>query len=441
MRDQSERAVAAERAVLGACLMDPGAMLDVTEELQPGHFYSDRHQEIFATMLRMAQGGKALDMLTLAEQLGERLERVGGYTYLSRLAEEIPSAANARSYAEAVRHNAMRRGLDRAGQEIRRLAHEGDALESVARAESLIYELGQQSVRQPIQVLGEVAYDHWNYLDETRKAGSDVLGLPTGFRDLDYTLGGLQKGDLLLLAGRPSMGKSALGLQVAHHVAALGKPALFCSLEMSAESQTERLVCALSGLDLQMVRKRLIRDGDWERALSVAGQLATLPLMVDDMPNLTTLQIRSRARRLQAQSGLGLLVIDYLQLMGDAPERGDNHTVHVGRMCARVKNIARELEVPVLLLCQMNREVEKRETRTPRLSDLQDTGKLEQDADVVMFVNRPERYKEGERRGEADVIVAKHRNGPTGEIALSFNGEYVRFSDLSKRSTEGVWAG
>ncbi len=431
-----------ERSALAACLLDRGAAVEVMEVLRPEHLRQERHRVIYAAICGLVSGDAPVDTLTLGEALGDELARVGGYTYLTALANDLPTSENAREYALAVRRHCTRRTLKAAAARITALSDSEDVTAALEEAERLIYAVGDDSASRPVSLLGQVAWTHWDHLHQTRKQ-QEVLGLPTGFLDLTHALGGMQRGDLIILAGRPSMGKSALALQIAHAVAESGQPALFFSLEMSESSQAERMVCALEGLDLQLTRQRRLHDGQWDQAIARAADLGNLPLWVDDSGGISTLEMRAKARRLKArQGGLGLVVVDYLQLVGDRPDARWSKSDHVGQVCKRIKGMAHELDAAVLLLCQMNRGVEDRAGKVPMLRDLRDSGELEQDADVVLFVHRPEFYSPKDREGEADIYVAKHRNGPTGLVVLGFEGSFTRFRTLERRQgvVEGVGA-
>ncbi len=420
----------AEKSLLGACLIDRDAVLTAVSIVREEMFHSGRHRLIFAAMLRLFHANKPVDITTVASELGKHLGAAGGYSYLAELGSFVPTAANTEAYALAVKEAYIRRSLIVTAEKIKNLVASGGEIRDVlAKAEGMILGLSNADTR-PARPIGDIAFERWGALYESRESG--VSGVPTGFRDLDDALGGLQAADLVVLAARPSMGKSALALQIAYNVAARDMKVLVFSLEMSAEQVAERLVCAVASLDSQLVRTRTLTERLWSQGWEATSKIAGLPMWIDDSVAITTLEMRSKAKRLKVKEGLDLVVIDYLQLIGDPPHSTWSRAEHVGEITKRVKALAKECEVPVLLVSQLNRQVEMRQDKRPTLSDLRESGSIEQDADIVMFVYRPEYYKPGDRPGQADVIIGKYRNGPTGQVTLQFEKRFARFASLYK---------
>lgn len=427
----------AEQSVLGAMLLDRQAVLHAEEALHPEDFYRDAHRVVFATICEVFDRGEAVDLVTLTEALrvAGRLDEVGGAAYLTTLADVVPTAANIEHYARIVAEQAARRRLIQAGQELIRLGFADDGEmelpERLGQAEQTVFAVTQRVRTADTVPMGDAVIDRWEYLWQTRNDAS-VLGLRTGFGDLDAILGGLQPADLILIAARPSMGKTGLGMDLVANVAAAGRTAAVFSLEMSKEQLADRLVCGQAGISSQAVRARTLDQPQWDKAFEQAVKLTNLPIWVNDSP-LTTLEIRARARRLKAEQGLDLILIDHLGLEADRHEKHLSKNDFIGGIVRRHKQMAKELRVPVVLLAQLSREVTRRADKRPALEDLRDSGEIEQIADVVIFIHRPEYYDPQDQPGIAELIIAKHRNGPTGMVRLQFNKEFVRFRDLDTR--------
>jgi replicative DNA helicase len=430
----------AEESVLGAMMLSPGAIAAVSEVLDSdGHeFYRESHAKIYRAALGLYAKGEPVDAITLVDELDERgeLESIGGSGRVHELATLVPASANARHYAQIVHENAILRGLIGAGGEIARLGWErpGDATQLVDQAEQIVFELGQersQSEFSHIELLLKESFERITHLYEL---GADVTGVPSGFRDLDRLTSGFQEGNLIIVAARPGMGKSALGLGMAANVAVRhGLPVALFTLEMSKAEVTQRLMCAEAKVELHRLRTGRLGADDWPRLTAACDRLAKAPVYVDDTGSITMMEIRSKARRLKSKhTNLGLIVIDYLQLMtsGTNPE---NRVQEVSQISRALKVLARDLDVPILAMSQLSRAVEQRHDKRPILSDLRESGSIEQDADIVTFIYRDDYYNPDDSPdpGVAEVIVAKHRNGPTDKVKLSFISQYAKFADLA----------
>jgi len=424
----------AEQALLGCCLL--GGIDAVRETVRPGDFYWPQHQVIYRACLAVADRNQPVDVVTVAGELRDAklIEKAGGLDYLASLGTAVPSANNALAYAERVKTLAVRRALVRAGVEIVELAREVEDVEELfAQAQAKLYAAAIETPSEPIK-LAEAIEQRLHYLEETKDGETEAV--LTGFRDLDKQTGGLMPGTLTVLAGRPGMGKSALGLQVAIQAAEKGRPTLFFSLEMTAEELADRVVAMNVGVDTMAIRKRILEPSEWQKAWDTWSTVGTWPIYIDCTPTVSTAQIKARCKKMQARVGLDLVVVDYLQRVNDKPTQVTRtRNELVGLMTKRLKSLALELKVPVLVLCQLNRGVEATQDKRPGLAHLRDSGEIEQDADNVWFVYRPEYYwpDKREHQGKAEVIIAKQRNGPTGSVWLHFNRALVKFADLSMR--------
>jgi len=430
-----------EQSVLGCLILDKNAITKVADFLRPKDFYKRNHQQIYKAIVELFEKGEAIDLLSLTNKLKEKkiLKEIGGDSYLTELINKVPTAAHVVSYAKTVQKKRILRDLIESSQEINSLGYSEDEDIDILldKAEQKIFSIAQQSLTQkfvPVKTALEEAFER---IDKLSKHKGETRGLPTGFRSLDNMLAGFQKSDLIILASRPSMGKTSLALNVAANIA-INKnvPVGFFSLEMSKDQVVDRLIASLSNVDLWKLRTgRLSSDGeenDFSRIQNSMGILSEAPIYVDDAPSTNVLQMRAMARRLQAQHGLGLIIIDYLQLM---EPRNPTFSVvqQVTEISRSLKGLARELNVPVLALSQLSRSVEHRTPQIPRLADLRESGSLEQDADVVMFIYREDRYREDtSRKNIADIIIAKHRNGPIGKAELYFDEQRATFRNLEK---------
>ncbi len=428
----------AEESVLGAMLLSPGAIGAVSEVLDAGDFYRESHAKIYRAALALYAKGEPVDAITLVDELEERgeLEDVGGRSRVHELAALVPAASNAAHYARIVREMATLRGLIRVGGEIQRLGFDrpGETVELVDRAEQSVFELSQSRVTQEFSHIEELLKDSFERITALFEAGADVTGVPSGFRDLDRLTSGFQPGNLVIIAARPSMGKSALGLCMAANLAVRHDvPVALFTLEMSKQEVTQRLMCSEAKVESQRLRTGKLAPEDWSRLTAACDKLAKAPIYVDDTGSITMMEIRSKARRLKTKEpSLGLIVVDYLQLMTSGTTT-ENRVQEVSQISRNLKVLARDLDVPIVAMSQLSRAVEQRHDKRPILSDLRESGSIEQDSDLVFFIYRDEYYNadETDQQGLAEIIVAKHRNGPTGMEKLSFLKRYAKFADLA----------
>ena len=427
----------AEESVLGAMLLSPGAIGAVSELLDAGDFYRESHARIFRAALGLYAKGEPVDAITLVDELERRgeLEQAGGRGRIHELAALVPATANAAHYARIVREMATLRGLISAGGEIARLGFErpGETTDLVDRAEQIVFELSQQRVTGEFSHIEVLLKESFERITALYESGADVTGTPSGFKELDQLTSGFQPGNLIILAARPSMGKSALGLCVAANLGVrYGIPTALFTLEMSKSEVTQRLMCSEAKVESQRLRNGKLAVDDWPRLTSACDKLAKAPIYVDDTGSITMMELRSKARRLRSREpNLGLIIVDYLQLMTSGTS-AENRVQEVSQISRNLKVLARDLDVPILAMSQLSRAVEQRHDKRPILSDLRESGSIEQDADVVAFVYRDEYYnEESDQQGLAEVIVAKHRNGPTDAIKLSFLKRYAKFADLA----------
>ena len=432
----------AEEAVLGAMLLSETAIGAVTEIIDASDYYRGSHGTIHRACLALWGKGEPVDAITLANELEERgeLEQIGGAARVAELAALVSATANVEHYARIVKEAATLRGLIQAGQEIVRLGREriGETAELVDRAEQIVFDLAQQRVTGDFDPIGPLLTESFERITKLYEAGSDVTGIPSGFRDLDRLTSGFQPGNLVILAARPSMGKSALALCMAANLGVReSTPVALFTLEMSKSEVTQRLMCSEAKVESQRVRSGKLTQEDWPRLTAACDKLMKAPIYVDDTGSITMMELRSKARRLKSREPkLGMIIVDYLQLMtsGSNPE---NRVQEVSQISRQLKVLARDLEVPIIALSQLSRAVEQRQDKRPILSDLRESGSIEQDADLVAFVYRDEYYngEESDSQGLAEVILAKHRNGPTDSIKLSFLKRYAKFTDLAAATT------
>jgi len=430
--------VEAEEAVLGALLIDPEALFRVASFLRPEDFYVQENGWIYQAILALHERREPVDFVTLRNELEARgqLGEVGGAAYIAQLIDAVPTAIHVEAYGRIVEEAAIRRRLIGAAGDIAQLAYreEQEINEVMDRAEQALFSISQRRITRdlaPIQDVIRQYYDRIEYLYDHR---DEPLGVPTGFVDLDRLLGGLQRSDLIIVAARPGMGKTSLCLSFARNAARLGKHVAIFSLEMSAEQVVQRLISAETGIDAQRLRLGHLEEDEWPLFVHATGVLSELPIFIDDTPSISALQLRTKARRIHAEHGLDLVLVDYLQLMvGDV--RVENRVQEVSYISRMLKGLARELSVPLVAASQLSRAVEQRTNKRPVLSDLRESGSLEQDADVVMFIYREEMYKpETERQHIADILVSKHRNGPTGRVQLFFRQQLAQFLDAETRT-------
>src|SRR5438128_5854384 len=430
----------AEESVLGAMMLSPGAIGAVSEVLDASDFYRESHAKIYRAAVGLYAKGEPVDAITLVDELEERgeLEDVGGRVRLHELAALVPATANAAHHARIVREMATLRGLIAAGQEIAQLGWErpGETQLLVDRAEQVVFDLSQSRVTTEFSHIEELLKESFERITALYEAGADITGVPSGFRDLDKLTSGFQPGNLIILAARPSMGKSGLALCMAVNLAVRYEtPVALFTLEMSKAEVTQRLMCSEAKVESQRLRNGKLAADDWPRLTAACDKLAKAPIYVDDTGSITMMEIRSKARRLKSRHpDLGLVVVDYMQLMSSAGTV-ENRVQEVSQISRSLKILARDLEVPIVALSQLSRAVEQRTDKRPILSDLRESGSIEQDADLVAFIYRDEYYNdESDQQGLAEVIVAKHRNGPTDSIKLSFLKRYAKFADLAAQS-------
>ena len=429
----------AEQSLLGSILLDKEALLKIADVIDIDDFYKNSHGNIYESMLELYEKNEPIDVLTLSNRLEEKkvLEKIGGRSYLVLLSNSVPTAAHIKNYASIVRRKATLRKLLRAADEITRLGYQEETEDVEAlldEAQQYLYGVTQKHLKKSFVPIKGILSEAFERIDELHREKGKLRGVPTGFKSLDNLLAGLQKSDLIILAARPSLGKSTLALNIAANIAASEKiPVGVFSLEMSKDQMVDRLISAYSGVDLWKIRTGRLETADFENIQRAMGILAEMPLFIDDVGSPSVLQMKALCRRLQAEHGLGLLVIDYLQLM-EPLNRLASPVQQVSENSRALKGLARELNIPVLVLSQLSRAVEQRIPPIPKLSDLRESGAIEQDADVVMFIYREDRYRENsEQKGIAEIIIAKHRNGPVGKQLLHFDDRTVCF----KNHTEG----
>ncbi|ACA60698.1 replicative DNA helicase [Candidatus Desulforudis audaxviator] len=427
----------AEQAVLGALFLEPEAFYRVADIIRPGDFYQHGHRLIYEAVVGLQEEGQPVDLVTVTDRLRRDgvLEKVGGAAYVASLVEMVPAATNIEYYARIIEEKALLRTLISVAARISEMGYdEREAADRlVDQAEQMIMELGARRTPGTFVPLKDILARALERIEQTYLNKGRIAGVPTGFVDLDRLCSGLQPTDLIILAARPSMGKTALALNIAYEVAARqGLPVALFSLEMGKEQLVNRLLCAEARVDQHRLRTGNLRDEDWERLTEAAAQLQDVPLFIDDTGGASLRDIRARAKRLQAERGLALVIIDYVQLM-QPNRRAENRQQEIAQISRGLKELAKELDVPVLALSQLSRAVEQRQEKRPQMSDLRESGSLEQDADVVLFIYREEYYRpETDRKAIAEIIVAKQRNGPVGTVELGFFKEFPRFFPLRK---------
>lgn len=428
--------IEAEQSVLGALMIDPNAIIKIADTLNLEDFYRHSHQSIYAAMMELYRKGESIDLLNLTNKLkGQKLlEGVGGSAYLTSLVNTVPAATHIVNYAKIVKDKKTLRDLIDASNHILSLGYNenSEVEELVDEAEQRVFKIAQRSTTKEFLPVESLLQESFQRIDRLHEDNDHLRGIPTGFKDLDRLMSGLQRSDLVILAARPSMGKTTLALDICRRATAGGASAGIFSLEMSKDQLIDRLLASEAGIDLWRLRTGQLAESDFPKLQEAFDRLAKLPLYIDDSGSSTILEMRTLARRLQAERGLDLLVIDYLQLMRTRG-RIENRVQEISEISRSLKSLARELNIPILALSQLSRGVEHRPDHRPKLADLRDSGSIEQDADVVMFIYREDAYKPAtERTNMASILIEKHRNGPTGEISLFFNGANVRFEDLAK---------
>ncbi len=434
----------AEASLLGAILIDTDALVKIADKIDSYDFYDEKHRYIYEAITQLYDKHSPIDVLTLSDQMkaNTTLEPIGGSSYLAELTNFVPTAAHVEQYADIVAQKSLRRRLIKAAQDITTLGFNetNELQELIEQAETKLFEVSQKHVKQDVTSLETILGESFERLDELHKDKGKIRGVPTGFKDMDNILAGLQPSDLLVLAARPSMGKTALALNLAHNVAVGSKqPVLMFSLEMSKEQLVDRLLAMVSGVDAWALRTGNLTDTDFEKIGQAMGTLSEAPIFIDDSPSITVSELRTKARREAHTHDLGLIVVDYLQLMSGGAKFGGegNRVQEISEISRGLKAVARELNVPLLALSQLSRSVESRSPQIPQLADLRESGSIEQDADVVAFIYREDYYNpETDRRNITDILIKKHRNGPTGSMELYFDKEKQRFRSIDTKHTQ-----
>lgn len=427
----------AEQSVIGSMLLDKEAIPSITEILKSDDFYREDHKEIFEAITDLFDKAEPIDLITVSEQLKTRgsLESVGGFEYLTKVANAVPTTANARHYANIVEEKSLLRKLIKASSDVVNMGYEAneDITYVMDKAEKSIFDILQKRNIKGFTPIKEVLIETFNKLEELYNSKGYITGIPTGFVDLDYKLTGLQNSDLILIAARPAMGKSALALNIAQYAAINAKiPVAIFNLEMSKEQLVSRMLCTESMVDSQRMRTGKLEDEDWQKIARSLGPMSEAPIYIDDTPGISIMDIRSKCRRLKLEKNLGLVVIDYLQLI-QGRGKTESRQQEVSDISRSLKILAKEIDVPVITLSQLSRAAEQRTDHKPMLSDLRESGAIEQDSDIVMFIYRDEYYNpDTEKKNIAELIISKNRHGATGSVELAWLGQYTKFANLEK---------
>jgi replicative DNA helicase len=437
--------IEAEQSILGGVLIENDALNTIIEILEDGDFYREAHQKIFNCMIALSEKNEPLDQITLTNELKKRkeLEEIGGASYLASLVESIPTAANIAYYAKIVKEKSILRKLISAATGIVTQSYQErkDLEDFLDEAEQAIFRISENQVRPAFYPIKEIVKESFKVIERLYEKKELITGIPSGFKDLDRKTAGFQNADLIIVAGRPSMGKTALCLNIAQHAAIMAKiPTAIFSLEMSKEQLAIRMLCSEARVDSARLRSGFLSESDWPKLTMAAGALSDAPIFIDDSAAISVLELRAKARRLKADRGLGLVIVDYLQLMRgrSSAERREQEISEISRS---LKALAKELNIPVIAISQLSRKAEDRPGRRPQLSDLRESGAIEQDADVIIFIYRDEVYNpDSDQRGQAEVIIGKQRNGPTGKVDLSFISEFTTFKDLFRGAEEEIEA-
>jgi len=436
------QSIDAEIAVLGSMLIEEEAIAKAIEIIDENAFYRETHRIIYKTIIELFSKNSAVDIVTLIEELRKRgqLDEVGGAPYITSLTASIPTAANIEHYARIVKEKGILRQLINNATEIVQECYEStnDADELLDKAERAIFEITSKKIEKESILIKDIIKDSIETIDNLYQHKENITGIPTGFHEFDVMTAGLQPSDLIVVAGRPSMGKSALVTCIAEYVGIVEKmPVAFFSLEMSKEQLVQRMLCSHARVNAHRVRTGFLSQADWPRLVNAAGKLSEAPIYINDTPAISALELKAKARRLKAQYGIKLMVLDYLQLM-QGPAKAENRQQEISEISRSLKALARELDVSLIAISQLSRAVEQRQDHRPQLSDLRESGAIEQDADVVILLLREEYYNPSleDKKGLAELIIAKQRNGPIGTVNLTFIGEYTRFENLSRREEE-----
>lgn len=434
--------IEAEQAVLGAIFLEPNSIVTASEALTPEDFYRAAHQRIYSVMLDLAERGDPVDVITLTAELRDRkqLDEVGGLSYLTELANSTPTAANIEYYSHIVEEKSLLRRLIRTATQIVSDGYQReDEVEAILDdAEKTILEVAQKKRTSAFQSIKDILVETYDNIEILNNRQGDVTGIPTGFLELDRMTAGFQRNDLIIVAARPSVGKTAFALNIAQNVAIkTDENVAIFSLEMGAQQLVMRMLCAEGNIDAQRLRTGRLEEADWQKLTMAMGSLSNAGIYIDDTPGIRVNEIRAKCRRLQQERGLGMILIDYLQLIQGNSSRGENRQQEVSEISRTLKSIARELNVPVIALSQLSRGVESRQDKRPMMSDIRESGSIEQDADIVAFLYRDDYYdKESEKQNIIEIIIAKQRNGPVGTVELAFVKEYNKFVNLDRRHDE-----
>ncbi|MHB8171666.1 MAG: replicative DNA helicase [Thermincolia bacterium] len=425
----------AEQSVLGSMMIDSEAVMKAMETLRPDDFYRDAHKVIFEAILDLSDRSEPIDIITVSEELRQKnaLEKVGGVAYVASLANIVPSAANIEYYARIVEEKSLLRNLISASSRIAAMGYEGEeeVEELIDQAERMIFQVAQRKSNKSFVTMHEILMETFDKIEYLYANKGDVTGVPTGFVDLDRMTSGFQPSDLIIVAARPAMGKTSLVLNIAQNTAIKFKtPVALFSLEMSKEQLVQRMLCSEAMIDQHRLRTGKLLEGDWQKLSNAVGPLSKAPIFIDDSVGISIMELRAKCRRLKSEHGLGMIVIDYLQLM-QSGRRSESRQQEISEISRSLKALARELSVPVVALSQLSRAVEQSADKKPNLSHLRESGAIEQDADIVSFIYRDEYYNpESEEKGIAEIIIAKHRNGPVGSVKLGFLSEFTKFVNL-----------
>jgi len=433
----------AEQSILGSILLENSAINSVLELLGPGDFYSEAHRKIFHLIIELTEKNEPVDLITLSNALKDKnlLDAAGGTAYLASLVDNVPSAANVANYAKIVKEKAILRGLIGSATQIINDCYEtgSDVDQVLDHAEHSIFEISENKVRPSFFPIRDIVKDSFRSIEDLYARKELITGVPTGFEKIDDLTSGLQKSDLIIIAGRPSMGKTAFALNIAQYASLEAQiPVAIFSLEMSKEQLAFRLLASEAKVDSQRLRKGFLGETDWPKLTTAAGRLSDAPLFIDDTPAITVLEMKAKSRRLKADQKLGLIVVDYIQLMRGGNYR-ESREQEISEISRSLKALAKELKVPVIALSQLNRKVEDRTNRRPQMADLRESGAIEQDADVIAFIYRDEVYNKSEdnpEKGIAEIIIGKQRNGPTGTVKLAFLEKFTSFENLARSESQ-----
>ena len=439
--------IEAEQSILGSILLENSAINAAQETIAKDDFYSEAHRKIFATIEELSERNEPVDLITLSNALKDRnlLDAIGGTAYLASLVDNVPSAANVANYSRIVKEKAILRGLIGSATEIINNCYEsGSDVEQVLdSAEHRIFEISENKVRQSFSPMRDVVKTTFKSIENLFNRKELITGVPTGFEKIDDMTSGLQNSDLIIIAGRPSMGKTAFALSIAQNAALDAQiPVAIFSLEMSKEQLAFRLLASEARVDSQRMRKGFLGETDWPKLTEAAGRLSEAPMYIDDTPAISVLEMKAKSRRLKADKGLGLIVVDYIQLMRGSNTSRDSREQEISEISRSLKALAKELQLPVIALSQLNRKVEDRPNRRPQMADLRESGAIEQDADVIAFIYRDEVYNKADdnpEKGKAEIILGKQRNGPTGTVKLAFLNQFTAFENLAPMESQGQY--